>query len=280
MLTEAAFTAGSLCVVGNINRDLKTAPLRPGDHLFQDGLGHRLERTLRQHRVRAHLAKDPQHATGTSIALAFESGHRHFISCLPASQSLRFEDLDPAGWAGCDHLLRADVWFSEAMLFEGNQALFKAAHQAGLAVSLDLNWDPLWGAAPAAVVQSRKQAVRALLPWVHLVHGNARELTEFAGTTELETALDRLTDWGAQAVVMHLGDRGAGYYSGRHLTVQPPAPVARQVNSAGTGDVLSVCLMLLHAQPDRPISERLRLANAIVSEFIEGQRSLIPQLSD
>ncbi len=33
MLTERAFKQGSLCVVGNINRDVKAAPLAPGEYL-------------------------------------------------------------------------------------------------------------------------------------------------------------------------------------------------------------------------------------------------------
>jgi hypothetical protein len=52
------------------------------------------------------------------------------------------------------------------------------------------------------------------------------------------------------------------------------------VNTTGTGDVLSVCTMLLHHHTIVPIRERLRLANAIVSQFIEGKRQMIPALAD
>ena len=114
--------AGSLCVVGNINRDLKTAPLPTGECLFRDGeisvpyvvetigggganstfaaaalgadvtfvgrigadaLGERLQRTLQRHKIGSQLVYKTQ-PSGTSIALAFENGHRHFISCRPA----------------------------------------------------------------------------------------------------------------------------------------------------------------------------------------------------
>ena len=85
--------------------------------------------------------------TGTSIALSFTNGHRHFLSCLPNNESLRLEDLDLAGLDGCGHLHRADVWFSEAMLYGGNRRLFERARQAGMAISIDLNWDPKWGSA-------------------------------------------------------------------------------------------------------------------------------------
>ena len=52
------------------------------------------------------------------------------------------------------------------------------------------------------------------------------------------------------------------------------------VNSAGTGDVLSVCMMLLHQRTEFPISDRLRTANNIVAQFMEGALSLIPALAD
>jgi sugar/nucleoside kinase (ribokinase family) len=113
---------------------------------------------------------------------------------------------------------------------------------------------------------------------VDLAHGNVRELNEFADSSDLPTTLKRLSKWGARAVVLHLGKRGAGYYHAGKLLIEPPAPVKRHVNATGTGDVLSVCLMLLHQFSDVPVSEKLRLANAIVAQFIEGRRQFIPGL--
>jgi len=315
----SVFVGSSICVVGNINRDVKTAPFAAGGALLADGetsvasiietiggggansafaaaalgarvgfqgrvgadaLGDRLQRTLTRHGLSAHLARDPVHASGTSIALTFDNGHRHFVSCLPANEALALEDLDLAAFRDYGHLLRSDVWFSEPMLFEGNKPLFQCARDAGLTVSLDLNWDPQWGRAAAGKIHSRKEAVRAALPWVNLAHGNVRELTEFADAGNLDEALQRLIDWGAEAVVVHLGDRGAGYFHKGILTIEPPAPVTARVNATGTGDVLSVCMMLLHHRTEIPIPDRLRTANAIVAQFIEGKCSLIPRLAD
>ena len=188
MLSDDAFKGSSLCVVGSINRDVKTAQLPAGAYLFEDGetsvsaitetigcggansavaaaslgadvvflgkigsdyLGGRLRRTLARHRVPARLAESDRHPSGTSIALSFDSGRRHFVSCLPASNALCFEDLDLSALAGRDHLLRADIWLSRPMLFGGNNELFQKARQAGLSVSIDLNWDPCWGRAGA-----------------------------------------------------------------------------------------------------------------------------------
>ena len=57
-------------------------------------------------------------------------------------------------------------------------------------------------------------------------------------------------------------------------------PVTSQVNTTGTGDVLSVCMMLLHHREELAIAERLHQANALVADFMEGKRALIPALAD
>jgi sugar/nucleoside kinase (ribokinase family) len=77
-----------------------------------------------------------------------------------------------------------------------------------------------------------------------------------------------------------LGGRGAGYYQLGELIVEPPAPVERIVTTTGTGDVLSVCMILLHRRVEMPVQERLRLANVVVAQFMAGERQFIPALAD
>ena len=317
MLDESIFKTAKLCVVGNINRDIKTTPITPEASLFNDGetsiagieetvggggansaaiaarlgaqvsfigqigddaLGSRLERALQQSGVCCRLHRAPNLATGSTVNLVFDSGHRHFLSYHPNNAALSFEALDLSALRDAQHLLRADLWFSEAMLFGGNQKLFQLARAAGLAVSIDLNWDPKWGHAPLAQIEQRKQAVRALLPFVDLAHGNVRELNEFTGASDLNSSLSLLSDWGVRAVLVHLGKEGAGYYSNGELLTEKPSPVQRAVNTTGCGDVLSVCTILMHQVIGLPTQEKLRLANGIVAEFMEGRRALIPEL--
>ena len=318
MLDDTAFRGRRLCVVGNLNRDLRTAPVPGGDHLLADGetsaafiretvggggansalaaaalgadvrlvarvgadaLADRLEAVLRARGVTPLLARDPHHPTGTSLNLVFDTGRRHFVSCLPSSAALTFEDVDPAAaFAGAEHLLRADVWFSEPMLSGGNERLFRAARSAGLAISLDVNWDPVWGRCDAATVRRRKQAIAGVLPLVDAVHGNVGELCTFADATDIDSALRRIAGWGARAVVLHMGTEGAGYYTDGKLVREPMVPASTSVNATGTGDVLSVCMMLLHRRDDIPIAQKLRLANRIVSQYVAGERSFVAEL--
>jgi len=313
MLDESVFRGSRLCVVGSICRDLRTAPLAPGEHLLQDGetpteqivetigggaansavaaaglgaevrfagkvgddaLGRQLEQMLADRGIRSFVRRDPGVATGSSLALTFTTGHRHFICCQPNNTTLAFDDLDLSMLEGGRHLLRGDVWFAEPMLAGGNAKLLEAARRQGLATSLDINWDPQWNLAPAATTRARKEAVRQVLPLVDLVHGNVRELTLFTDSGDLAESLARLTAWGAGAVVVHLGAQGAGYFCQGELVTEPAAPVRRHVHSTGCGDLLSACLMLLHDRADIPVREKLRLANGIVAGYIEGRCGL------
>ena len=91
-------------------------------------------------------------------------------------------------------------------------------------------------------------------------------------------ALGRLTDWGVEAVVVHIGAQGAGYYADGCLVQGPPTPAANLVNSTGTGDVLSICMILLAPRTNLEIGEKLALANRVVAAFMAGNLQLIPRL--
>jgi len=189
---------------------------------------------------------------------------------------LAFQHLDPRALLGAGHLLRADIWFSEPMLYGGNEQLFREARGLGIAISVDLNWDPKWGCASAEEIARRKEAVRRVLGLVDLAHGNVRELCAFADAADLTSALHKLAGWGVRAVVVHNGAAGAAYFADGRLTSAPAAPVKQKLIATGTGDVLSVCMMLLHHRSDIAAPQKLQIANSIVAEFIEGRRNLIP----
>lgn len=317
MLDIALFSGSPICIVGNINRDVKVRGLPTSPALFNDGetsvasiietiggggansacaaaslgakvrflgkvgndaLGERLRAALEQHGVEARLARDSGCTTGTTVALGWDNGQRHFLSNLPNNESLGFEDLDLSALSGCQHLLRADVWFSQPMLEAGNSRLLAAARAQGIVTSLDINFDPCWSTGAAAEAARRKELVRAMLPEVDLAHGNVRELCEFTDSRELDTALRRLVDWGVKAVVVHLGGEGAGYWADGKMIVEPPDLARNPVNCTGTGDVLSLCMVLLHDRTDLSIQQKLRLSNQVVREFMEGRRVMIPEI--
>jgi len=316
-LSDELFKTTNLCVVGNINRDIKLAPIAPGSYLCEDGetpvpwtaesvggggansacaaaalgarvgflgkvgadaLGKRLEEVLLAHGVTARLSRSPACQTGTSVNLAFSNGCRHFISSLPNNEALSFDDLDLAALQGYNHLLRSDVWFSTVMLRGGNEQLFRQARQLGMRTSLDINWDPQWNSGERNLIAERKRLLQQALPWVSLAHGNTRELMAFTGAESLQASLRQLERWGVEGVVVHLGAEGSGYYERGSFVTSPAVAAAGRVNTTGTGDVLSVCMILLDGRGDIPMASKLGLANQVVSEFIAGKRSLIPAL--
>jgi sugar/nucleoside kinase (ribokinase family) len=317
MSEAVSFSGPPVCVVGNINRDVKLLGVPESPALFHDGettvpgvvetiggggansacvaaalgasvrfvgktgcdaLAERLQQAMEKHGVNTHLVRDAASITGTTVALSFSSGHRHFLSCLPNNETLRFEDLDLTLLDGCAHLLRADVWFSQEMLEGGNRRLLAEARRRGLATSLDINFDPRWSTGARAEIAHRKKLLRGVLDLVDVAHGNIRELCEFTDSADLDSALRRLSDCGVKAVVVHMGAQGAGYYVGGQLSVEPVSPAECVINSTGTGDVLSMCMILLHAREDLSILQKLSLSNRIVREFIEQRRTMIPSI--
>jgi sugar/nucleoside kinase (ribokinase family) len=216
--------------------------------------------------------------TGTTVALGFTAGQRHFLSCLPNNETLQFEDLDLSPLRKSKHLLRADVWFSRQMLEGGNERLLAKARLCGLSTSLDINFDPVWSTGSAREIRRRKQLLRKVLPLVDMAHGNVRELCEFTSTADLQSALSQLDKWGVGSVVVHLGTKGAGFYRDGKFVVEPANRARRTLHSTGTGDVLSICMILLSANRDLTIQQKLKLSNRTVREFMEGRRTLIPTL--
>ncbi len=127
-------------------------------------------------------------------------------------------------------------------------------------------------------MQNENDCYSKALPWVSLAHGNTRELMEFTGAESLQASLRQLEQWGVEGVVVHLGAEGSGYYERGSFVTSPAVPAAQRVNTTGTGDVLSVCMILLDSRADIAMASKLGLANQVVSEFIAGKRSLIPAL--
>ena len=307
MTRSVSFAGPPVCVVGNINRDVKLLGVPGSPALFNDGetpvsgvvetiggggansacvaaalgasvrfvgktgtdaLGERLRLAMEKHGVSAHLTCDPQHPTGTTVAIGYASGQRHFLSWLPNNQALSFDDLDLTALEGCAHVLRADVWFSQEMLEQGNRRLLAEARRRGLVTSLDINFDPQWSIRSAAEIAHRKELLRGVLDLVDLAHGNSRELCEFTDSGELEAALRRLTGWGVRAVVVHMGSEGSGYFVDGRLLREP----------AKRADVLSMCMILLHHRQDLSLPQKLSLANEVVRDFMEDRRTLLPTI--
>jgi ribokinase len=305
-----------VAIVGNINLDIRTSPIAASPALLSDGetsiegiqetiggggantavaaavmggqvhfcgcvgddeLGRRLLGRLRGLGVNTHLAVKPV-ATGRSIALCWDNHQRHFISSLPNNALLGGQDVDVGALAaaGCRHLYRADVWFSEQMLFGGNARILHAARSHGIETSLDINWDPSWALGrEAPAVARRIDALGAALPDVTFVHGNERELMFFTRGRDIRTAAQRLIDFGAGAVIVHRGARGSAALRDGAWTEVPAEKTARIVTETGSGDVFTAAFLL---NGGLPMPELLALCSRRAADHLQGTAVYLPPL--
>lgn len=307
----------SVAIVGNLNLDVRTSPIPSSAVLSLDGetsvaridesvggggantaaavalmsgkahlccavgsdvLGARLCRFLEGLGVIVHAAVKPV-PTGRSIALTWESHHRHFVSSLPNTRLLEESDIDLPALirAGCRHLYRADVWFGDLMMAEGNASLLRRARLGGMETSLDINWDPLWtSGGETRPVRDRVSLLKTALPSVSFVHGNERELALFTGAPSVERSAALLRDWGAEAVIVHRGARGCAAAMPSGWIEVPAAPVSRIVGEAGTGDVFTAAFLL---SAHLPMEERLHECAAAAARHLQGSPRYIPALA-
>ena len=314
--TPAPAALTTIAVVGNINLDIKTSRIAASPAVMADGetsiekisqtaggggantavaaaimgaavhfcgcvgddeTGRRLVRHLGAYGVTPHVLTVPVR-TGLSIAMSWDNGHRHFISSLPNTAMLdaRAVDVEALARAGCTHLYRADIWFSEPMLFGGNVDLFKSCRRAGIETSIDVNWDPRWnGGLESADVRKRIEAVIEALPLVNYVHGNEREILFFSGRETINEAVGFLAERGVGAAIVHRGSRGSAAFAHDAWTEVPPAPVHRIVSDTGSGDVFTAAF-LIHGGMSLP--DRLREAGLAAANHLQGTPSYIPSL--
>jgi sugar/nucleoside kinase (ribokinase family) len=309
-------SSAPLAIVGNLNLDIRTAPIRASVDLLRDGetsadavyetigggganvalaaarlgglvhfvgcvgrdeQGKRLAAHLERFGVITHLAEKDE-PTGRSIALTWDNQQRHFISCLPSSAMLEATDvnLEKLISCGCRHLYRADIWFAPRMLEGANEDLLRRARSAGMETSFDLNWDPVWNADDEPRISRRIESVRKALRHLHFVHANECELCRFAGAHNVETAVASVLEAGCGAVILHRGSRGSAAFL-RDCEHHHAGANALSASVNQTGTG-DVFAAAFMLRPDLPLPQRLAGANSVAARHLEGSADLLPRL--
>lgn len=320
MLTTAfdiSISTSPIAIVGNLNLDYRTGPIRAVPSMMSDGetgvseiyetlggggantaaaaaalggrahlvasigndsLGRRLEAHLAAIGVAPSLARKDA-PTGRSIALTWDHHQRHFLSCLPSSAWLSEQDIDlPCLYAaGCRHLYRADVWFAPRMLEGGNLRLLRDAQSLGMETSLDVNWDPAWSSGDRDAISWRIESLARVLPHVSFAHGNERELCRFSGEEEAGLAVKWILDRGARAVILHRGARGCAAFTSDGKVVEIPARTVSQAVCETGTGDVFTAAFLL--LPDLPLRERLAACAEVAARHLEGSMTLLPRLA-
>jgi len=162
-------------------------------------------------------------ATGLTVALA-RGDDRAIVTFPGCIDALTAAMVDEDLLRRTRHV-HVSSFYLQPRLAPGLRGLFEAAHTAGAATSLDLNWDPgeQWDGGLADV-----------LPAVDVLFVNATEATAVSGASDPVVAATVLAARGPLPVIK-LGAAGALAHDGCRL-VRVSAPAVTVIDTVGAGD--------------------------------------------
>jgi sugar/nucleoside kinase (ribokinase family) len=162
-------------------------------------------------------------STGLSVILT-QPEHRFILTYPGTMFELRYEDLDLDYIFSARHL-HLSSYFLHKALRPRVADLFREAKAKGLSTSLDTNDDP---------EDKWSDDLQSVLPFVDILFPNEREAKKIAGTDDIESAIQKLSQICA-TVVVKLGAKGAIARKGATEWRCAGMPVA-VVDPVGAGD--------------------------------------------
>jgi len=202
--------------------------------LGTDGLGDKIERTLRGEGVEVRVRRDPHRATGLMIKerRTSTSTQVHYYRSSSAASALEPEDI-PNEWVQNARLVHVTGITSalSPSARETVRSVMQCAHEVGVAVSLDLNYrSGLWSTAEASAEYI------TLLPFVDLLFGGLDELQLVGSHIDSAAATGYLRDqFGVDQVIVKEGALGATVVSA-HGIQTCPAYTVQVDDTVGAGD--------------------------------------------
>ncbi len=243
-LTVCAGSSAAIFAAGAAKMGLRVLfASRVGDDLF----GHFMLDALRQAGVDpSHVIVDPSAKTGAGVLLSLGQS-RAIFTYLGAISAVSGADVDPAWYGRARHLHVASPFLLSA-LRPAMSGMMRAAHKAGMTVSLDTNWDP-----------AEHWAVDDLLEHTDLFLPNENELLAITGQRDLYEAVAAIAARVPLTVVKR-GEQGAIAVRGAER-VEMPAFSVPVVDTTGAGDTFDGAFIAawLHGEP---LQRCLALASA------------------
>jgi sugar/nucleoside kinase (ribokinase family) len=214
------------------------------------------------------IARSPA-PTATTAVLVNSSGNRMFLHRLGASGeafSAPFE-FTPEVTDGMSRFHLASV-FGLPRLRPHTADLLRRARAAGLATSVDTQWDTRgrW-----------MEDLAPCLPFTDLLFMNEDEAHMLSGSSDTARAAEIMRERGTQVVVVKLGGRGCAVY-GPGQAVECPAFKVPVVDTTGAGDCFAGAFLAALLR-DRSLEAAAKFANAVgaltVQQLgaVEGVRS-------
>jgi sugar/nucleoside kinase (ribokinase family) len=188
---------------------------------------------------------DPAVKTGLTLIFS-RDGDRALLTYLGSIEAFRFGEIDLALLDRARHL-HLGSYFLQTALRPDVPRLFAAAHERGLTVSLDTNYDPA----------ERWDGLDEILPHVDIFLPNAAEALAISGAAELDQALAKLAAT-LPTVAIKCGADGAIARTGAATAHAPVTPVA-VVDTTGAGDSFDAGFIYGSLQ-GWPLEQSLRFA--------------------
>ena len=192
-------------------------------------------------------------ATATTVALVNSSGERMFLHQLGASGQAFAEPIQftPEVTRDMSHFHLASV-FGLPKLRPQTADLLRRAREAGLATSVDTQWDTLdrWMADLAPC-----------LAYTDLLFMNEDEARMLTGTSEPARAAVVMQERGARTVVLKRSGRGCAVF-GPGIAIECPAFEVPVVDTTGAGDCFAGAFLAALLR-DRSYAEAAKFANAV-----------------
>lgn len=182
--------------------------------------------------------------TGLTIILSRETD-RAILTYLGSIEQLRYQDIDLAYLRRARHLHLAS-YFLLNRLKPDIPALFKLAHEAGLTVSLDTNYDP-----------SEQWELSKTLDHVDVFLPNEVELRAITKQSDIVLAMASLSNY-VPVVAVKLGSRGASLRADGQTISAAVLPVT-VVDTTGAGDSFDAGFLYGYLQ-HWPLQQALRFA--------------------
>jgi sugar/nucleoside kinase (ribokinase family) len=161
--------------------------------------------------------------TGLSIILS-RGDDRAILSYVGSIAALRYHQIDLGLLDNARHMHLGAFYMLDA-LRPDIPALFAAARERGLTISLDTNYDP---------AEQWEGGLREALQYVDVFFPNQAELLAIAGQADIEAALEHMAAR-VPVVGVKLGERGGMARRGGESAHAPALPVA-VVDTTGAGD--------------------------------------------
>ena len=228
-------------------------PVRLAGMIGADAFGDALVRKLDSAGVDTRLIARSPAPTATTAVLVNSSGNRMFLHRLGASAgafSERFE-FTPDVTHGMSRFHLASV-FGLPGLRPHTSDLLRRACEAGLATSVDTQWDTRgrW-----------MEDLAPCLPFTGLLFMNEDEARMLTGSSDAARAAQVMREGGAPVVVVKLGGRGCAVY-GPDLVIECPAFKVPVVDTTGAGDCFAGAFLAALSR-GRSFAGAAKFANAV-----------------